>query len=51
MIEFVLCLCVSPSLSLVHFGQLLRYADKRIVNISKVYIQKEQLASRINAIP
>ena len=43
--EFVLCLFVSPSLTLVHFGQLLRYADKRIVNIPvlKVYMERDNL--------
>ena len=41
--ECVLCLFVSPSLTLVHFGQLLRYADKRIVNIMKVCIERNNL--------
>ena len=36
-------LLVCPSLSLVRFGQLLRYADKRIVNIMKVYIEINNL--------
>ena len=31
------CLCVSPRFILFVFGQLLRYVDKRIVNIMKVY--------------
>ena len=35
----------------VRFGQLLRCAHKRIVNIMKVYIEKEQNASGINTIP
>ena len=47
MIDFLLglfvCQSVSPSLHLLRFGQLLRYADKRIVNIS--VHRKEQLAS------
>ena len=34
------CLSVSPSVPLVRFGQLLRYADKRIVNTMKVYIER-----------
>ena len=33
----------SPSLSLVIVGQLLRYADKRIANIMKVYIERNNL--------
>ena len=37
------CLFVSPSLSLGRFGQLLRYADKRIVNIMKVCIERNNL--------
>ena len=44
MIDFLLglfvCLSVSPSL---RFGQLLRYAGKRIVNIMKVYIERNNL--------
>ena len=36
-------LFVSPSLSLGSFGQQLRYADKRIVNIMKVYIERNNL--------
>ena len=36
------CLSVSPSLPLVRVGQLLRYADKRIVNITKVYIERNK---------
>ena len=46
MIYFLLglfvCLFVSPSLCLVRFGKLLRYADKLIVNI-KVYIERNTL--------
>ena len=34
---------VSPSLRLLRFGQLLRYADKRIVKIIKVYIERNNL--------
>ena len=34
---------VRPSLSLVRFGKLLRYADKRIVNIMKVYIERNNV--------
>ena len=34
---------VSPSICLVRFGQLLRYADKRIVDIMKVYIERNNL--------
>ena len=33
------CLCVSPSLHLLRFGQLRLCADERIVNIMKVYIE------------
>ena len=36
---FILCLSVSPSIYLVSFCQPLRYADKRIVNIIKSYIE------------
>ena len=36
------CLCVSPWSPL---RQLLRYADKRIVNIMNMYIKKEQYVS------
>ena len=50
MIDFLLglfclfvCLFVSPSLCLVRFGQLLCYADKCIVNIMKVYIERNNL--------
>ena len=35
--------CVSPSLHLVRFGQLLRYVDKHIVDILKVYIERTNL--------
>ena len=31
------------SLSLVHFGQLQRYADQRTVNIMKVHIERNTL--------
>ena len=34
---------VSSSLHLVRFGQLLRCADKRIVNIMKVYIERNNM--------
>ena len=37
------CLFVSPLLCLGRFGQLLRHANKRIVNIMKVYIEKNNL--------
>ena len=55
MIDFLLCafvcldvclfvsLFVSSSLHLVRFGQLLRCAYKRIVNIMKVYIERNKL--------
>ena len=32
-----------PSLSLIRFIQLLRYADKQIVNIMKMYIDRNNL--------
>ena len=38
---------VNPLLYLVHFGELVRYADKRIINIMKVLHRKDQLARRI----
>ena len=37
------CQSVIPSLTLVRFRQLLRYADKRIANIMKVYIERNNL--------
>ena len=47
MIELLLCLLVclfvSLSLCLVRFGQRLCYADKRIANIMKVYIERNKL--------
>ena len=47
MIDFLLglfvCLFVSPSLCLGRFGQLLCYADKHIVTIMKVYIERNNL--------
>ena len=43
MIYFLLGLFVSPSPPLVRVGQLLRYADKRIVHIMKVYIERNNL--------
>ena len=36
-------MCVSFSLHLVRFGQLLRCADKRIVDIMKVYIERNKM--------
>ena len=43
---------VTLSLPVVRFGQLVRYADKRIVNMMKVHTvhRKEQLATIINTI-
>ena len=38
-----MCLSVSLSLHLVHFGQVLRYVDKCIVNLMKVYIGMNNL--------
>ena len=35
--------CLLVSLHLVRFGQLLPYADKRIVTIMKVYIERNSL--------
>ena len=34
---------VSPSLPVVRFGQILRYADTCLVNIMKVYIERINL--------
>ena len=34
------CVCIRSSLHSVRFGQLLRCAHKRIVNIMKVYIER-----------
>ena len=36
------CVCIRSSLHSVHFGQLLRCASKRIVNIMKSVHRKEQ---------
>ena len=51
MIDFLLglfvCLFVSPSQHLVYFGKLLRYADKCIVNILKVYIERNNVQVEI----
>ena len=51
MIDFLLgpfdwmfvCLFVSSSLHLVRFGQQFRCADKRIVNIMNVYIERNNM--------
>ena len=40
---YLVCLFVSQSLPLVRFGQLLRYPDNCIVNIMKVYIERNNL--------
>ena len=40
-----------PLLSLVRFDQLLRYANKRLVNYIESVHRKEQYETRINAIP
>ena len=36
-------MCIRSSLHSVHFWQLLRYAHKRIVNIIKVYIERNNM--------
>ena len=41
------CVYVSSSLHLVRFGQLLRCAHKRIVNIMKVYIERNNMQVEI----
>ena len=47
MIDFLLglfvCVSVSRSLHLLSLCELLRYADKRIVNIMKVYIERNNM--------
>ena len=43
MFTLLVCLFVSPPLCLVRFCQLFRYADNRIVNIMKVYIERTNL--------
>ena len=47
MIDFLVvsfvCVFVCPSLPSVRFGQILRYADKRIVNINEVDIKRNNL--------
>ncbi len=37
------CVCIRSSLHSVRFGQLLRCARKRIVNIMKVYIERNNI--------
>ena len=37
------CLFVCPWLHSVRFGQLLRYTDKRIADILKVYIERKNI--------
>ena len=39
----MICGCSGGSLHLVCFGQLLRCANKRIVNIMKVYIERKNM--------
>ena len=39
--------CLLPSLHSVRFGQLLRRAHKRIVNIMKVYIERNNIQVEI----
>ena len=46
-----LCLFVSLSLPLVHYGQLLGYADKRTVNIMKGYIERRNVHFELGTIP
>ena len=41
------CLSVSPSLPLVSFGQLFRCADNCIVNIMKVYIERNNMQAEL----
>ena len=38
-----MCVCIRSSLHSVRFGQLLRCAHKRIVNIMKVYIERNNI--------
>ena len=38
-----MCVCIRSSLYSVRFGQLLRCAHKRIVDIMKVYIEKNNM--------
>ena len=42
---YIMCLFGMSTLSLCRFGQLLvlRYEDKRIANITKVYIERNNL--------
>ena len=37
------CVCIRSSLHSVRFGQLLRYAHQRIINIIKVYIERSNM--------
>ena len=42
-VKLYVCLFFSSSLHLVRFGQLLGCADKRIVNIMKVYTERNNM--------
>ena len=39
-VSLFVCLFVSPALCVFRFGKLLRYADKCIADIMKVYIKR-----------
>ena len=41
--SLLVCWFGSPSLCLVRFGKILRYADKSIFKITKVYIERNDL--------
>ena len=47
MYSLYVCMSVSPSFNLIRVGQLLRYADKGIVNIMKVYIERNNLQDEL----
>ena len=42
-----MCLFVSPSLHLLRFGKLVRYADKKTLPIVKVYIERYNLQFKV----
>ena len=43
--------CIRSSLHSVRFGQLLRCAHKRIFNIMKEYIDRNNIQVKLNTIP
>ena len=50
-VEVCTCMFTRSSLHSVRFGQLLRCAHKRIVNIIKVYIERSTMQVEFTTIP